>query len=687
VDLKQLCDVPGYTTEAIDRELGHQQVGQDIVCKLVFGRTCEDEFDEHSRRLHDILANPFDLFGKIFSSWRPLIGMLWAKLVWTLSDFIGFVALLGTGTAGLLSKIRFLQAVFSVPALVLGPVLNPWLRQLEYARSSLYHTLFPDVNEATEAFVRGEIDEATLQTWVEQNDYCPEPWQKVVNSRKDRIEILMALQMWKRGTLTEDEFHVQVRKNGITDEKLRDAYQELQRAIPPITDLLRFMVRDVADDQGANSVVQRFGLDDEFGDKWKGRLKELGAEQGIDDEYARFAWRAHWSLPSRTQLEEFYHRTRHLPPGHANKVELADVETALKQADVLPFWVPKFINASFRLMSRVDARRAFETGAMTEEQLATEFSKLGYEPAAITALVEWAKINKRAVLTRLPESQLFRSGLISEDQLLGRLNETKVSTTERQRIVQILRLQRSRPHVNRCIRALRKRFLTGEIDEGVVRSELDAVGVKPGAADELVLSFRCEAQARGKQPSTSQLCQWLEQGAISPTEMRTRLERIGWSSADALNIVVQCTQRISERAARQAAKEARDERIRLEREARQREKTQREIDRDLKNAAKRRERAQRAANRREKIVQRAVLKHAQQADIPIEDSGGAIHGLLRQLASDTSLTIDEQIQSIVLAIEKAKPDSNAELRRLANLLADQLLETEEITEQFLATLV
>ena len=564
-----------------------------------------------------------------------------------------------------------------------GPMTAKVDQQLKYGADSLYPVGFPDQNEATEAYVRGTIDHETLRTWVQQNDRCWAPWERLVESRTDRVDPLMALQMFKRGLITEQQFEHQIRKAGYTQEELQDAWRGLEDFVPPITDLVRFMVRDVEDETNIDWTTS----DEVFGKKWTGRTKEWGEMQGITEDQAIKYWRAHWRIPSPTQLYEMFHRSRHLPDDHALKTSKEDVLQALQQDDFAPQWTERLLNNTFRRLSRVDARRAYETGAITEEMLRNEFVQLGYPDEAVDALVRWARINKLRVVSNRPEMRLFRDGMIEQSEAEAILRETKMEPSEISRVIELLNLQRNTALTKRCTSAIRERFLTGELDESEAFASLRGSGLSVIAAEQTMASFRCEQQAEGKQPPTNTLCTWLEQGTISPEEYRDRLKRIGWSEADAMRIFVQCQTKINERAAKEAARLAKQEAAAAAKIEREQQAEQRRLEAARRRGLRNLEKAERVKANRRKLLQRATARLAKDTGGEIRVIGDCVEGIERRLAADTLLTADERVQTIVVAIEKLKPQTCEQLVEQSEALATQLLEYGELSEEFLSSFV
>lgn len=571
------------------------------------------------------------------------------------------------------------RGILSTVSILFSGAVEKLDRILKYKTDSRCPVEFPNYDEATEAYIRGTIDEHTYRIWLEQNNHCWEPWQKMTEARTNRVEPLMALQLLKRGFIDEAEFERQVRKAGFTEDKYTDAFRNLGDFVPPITDLVRFMVRDVEDED----LVERFGLTDEFEDKWRGASREWGEQQGITQEAAESYWKAHWRIPSATQLYDMFHRTRHLPDDDPLKTSLNDVETALKQDDMLPYWVPKLINSTYRLLSRVDARRAYETGAIDDEQLRILFTKLGYEESAIDALLRWARINKINVVLNRPEVKLFRDGLYDEAKVRAVLAETKLSDAEISHVIELASLQQRKQYMSRCVNAIRERYLTGELSRLQARIALEDFGLSPLATINTMDAFDCERTASGRQPPTSMLCQWLGDGSITPQELIDRLVKIGWSQDDAFRILGNCTRGIAQKTAREAERLAKEQQRAEEKAQRERQAEERQRERARQNAAKQLQKAERLKSNRDKLIQRTIARFSESAELDLDTATACVLSLERQLAADTLLGIDERIQTVVLTVEKIKPTTCEELKASAQILADALLEFGQITDDFI----
>ena len=615
----------------------------------------------------------------IFANIVPSLQVWWGTFVLRWDQFVLMVA----GAPGCKNPIfigtQVWRGVLGFLGIFLGPAVAKFDRILAYRGDSFCPVEFPDEQEALNAFFRGTIDESLLKLWVEQNNHCWEPYKFVVDAAMNKIEPLFAIQAWRRKLLTDDEFKGQVRKAGITDEKMVTMFEQMAIFIPPVTDLVRFMVRDVEDP----AIVDRFGLDDSFDAKWQAQIKEWGEFQGIEPDVAKRYWRAHWRLPSPTQLFDMFHRSRGKKKDDPLFTSREMVKTALEQGDLLPFWVDRMIDTTFRRLSRVDARRAFETGALTEAQLREQFTIIGYTDESVDALVLWASINKTRIVGKLPEVRLFRDGLTTRDRAAERLRQTLLTPDDINRVLDIAELQGRKPEIRRCINALRKRFLSGELDEAEIRRRLKGLGLPPRRISTIMEALECEAESKGKEFSAAQLCKFLDLGVLTPEEFLQRLQKVGWTEPDAMRILIECRSRLGEKAARQAAAAARREAAAIAKDEREREKLARRIKRSQDTAEKNLAKAERAQANRERLLQKAAARLAQKLEIGIEFAADCIQGVWQVLTTDTVLTTSERVQTIVLTVEKTKPTSCEDFRRMAILLGEALERFEELTDEII----
>src|SRR5439155_2426641 len=118
--------------------------------------------------------------------------------------------------------------------------------------------------------------------------------------------------------------------------------------LPPVTDILHFLVRGIGDPD----IIKRFKLLDEFDVLYQGDLVKWGEAAGIRKETMEAYHAAHWIVPPPGQLFEMLRRLRadNRPPGVQAAdwdVTSEDLDRALRENATAPFWRPRIKAISY----------------------------------------------------------------------------------------------------------------------------------------------------------------------------------------------------------------------------------------------------------------------------------------------------------------------------------------------------
>lgn len=255
-----------------------------------------------------------------------------------------------------------------------GASVSNFADQLIYAVNSTCRRKILSPAEATSAWLANSFNDEILDRHWAAFGYCREAVDTFKHASRSRPNANELIRMKFRGLITNDEFSTAMRGNGYTDPSDVSNLFESTKQLPGLSDIIRFMVRD-ADD---NQLATQFGLDSLFDKKYGGQLRKWSEQQGIDERIAQYAWRSHWEIPSPTQLFQFWRRLRYKPEFGGKEKLLTDIKAALVQQDILPFWQDKYLAVAFNPMTRVDTRRAFNIGSMTEKQVKDSYIDQGY---------------------------------------------------------------------------------------------------------------------------------------------------------------------------------------------------------------------------------------------------------------------------------------------------------------------
>ena len=320
-----------------------------------------------------------------------------------------------------------------------------------------------------------------------------------------------------RGTLTPDEYLYFSSLLGYTDEFSVDLY-EAQLEIPGFSDLSALLWRGLIDDVEFRDLMLRASAHPDLVDRlleiaWKipgpGDLiiqvvREVISpadfatfmyKQGFKDPWPANYWEAHFRLPSPDFLVDAYHR---------GVISEAELHKYVFWHDYKPEPRPDISKSDLEIMAgirktlipRVDLRRAWLQGEITDAEMETRYSWLGYEDDA--ALM--ARIQKAVALTpqRNTVRNMFlrglRKGVYSEAVVRARLKELRYPGAAVDLLIEAENVRREigavevgeEPRIlstSQITAAYKKRLLTREAAEAM----LAAQGWDPGAADMLLM--------------------------------------------------------------------------------------------------------------------------------------------------------------------------------------------------------
>ncbi len=612
----------------------------------------------------DFPKESFDIAGEFKQFILEVNRLLTDSVGWVLSKLVpsadvATAQMLGLDTA---------RTLMQLSKYITGDVGADWSRPLDYARASIAQTKLTTADQDLVAFLGNEISLEELQKGVERNDICWDPYKRYAEAQRSKFGPLELQALWLRKEITTEEFDERIRQLGYLEGNEAERFRFLSNQIPPMSELLRYLVRDVGDDD----LVKKFGMDEDFTEKWTGKLKEMGEKQGIGEEFARFSWRAHWSIPAPGQLFRMFHRLRNLPDTDEKFVDETIIEEAMKQQDILPFWIPKLLAISFNPLTRRDARRAYQIGVIDDEQLKTAFLDIGNSDENAEVLVDFSREQRRRQWRNLLPVKQYRDNLIPRREAEAELLRLLVPEDETAELLGQAQSEAETEVTKVCLRGIKKRFDVGEVDNVDARIELMALRLDPDQIDRVIRQWECLRTSEGKTPATNQLCEWLDMGTITQFQFLQRLKTIGWSVDDADNILLSCTRKLDARERKRMEQEQRKDEAEQRRKDRELGKQRKAIKRAQEKLLKAGDRAAAARDRREKRTLQAASKFFKCGLLDFESSVLFARAQVSRLKEDFALTPDEYSQAVLLASEHCKGQNIPSLLAMIDSIAEAL---------------
>lgn len=302
-----------------------------------------------------------------------------------------------------------------------GTDVGEFAQPIKYGIHAACRNIQLSPDSAMSAYLSNQISYAQLDTHWAINGLCPESVRWASQSSRSKPTPFELIQLVNRGEIDDQGYADGMRQLGYTDTGEVSLLRKLGTIVPPYSDLVRMMVRDVVDD----NIVNTFSLDTDFENKYQGQLKTWAKAQGVPDIVMQYLWRAHWSIPAPGQLLDFYHRFRQTGQFGSEQDVLKNVSLALEQQDIAPFWIPYFLAASFHPLTRIDARRAYQVGSIDDQTLLQSYYAQGYSDENADILLRFSKrikslgVRNEQALKRWVAGQIDQETATSQLQSLG----------------------------------------------------------------------------------------------------------------------------------------------------------------------------------------------------------------------------------------------------------------------------
>jgi hypothetical protein len=445
----------------------------------------------------------------------------------------------------------------------LGMPTDYLVTAVRYSYQAANPQYLPGQPEINALYLSHKIDESRWECYTKAQGNIPSTARMVRDAAQTRPNPNEVVDLYNRGSI-EDEatFFMRMRQLGVIHERHSKEYHELSRQIPGMSDLVRFMTRDVADP----AVVQKYGLDSEFKQKFAGKLQEWAKQQNVPYEFMLYAWRAHWEYPSPTEIYEFMRRLRPDRPEVAEWDNVAaqqgdqaataefgprppvfteaDARYLLSVQDKAPNTIDPLIAVAYRTMTLTDARTAYEMGYFNEDQLLQRILDAGFNRSDADVMLGFYRANANRL-------QAARSGAWSQAKIVASYSDGSLPPQESDRLLavyvpdshrraQIFANADSQRTANTrkiVLAGLQKGYLYGQYDLNYVLDEMSKSGIHPPVSTAIADQWTAAKNGRHKEVRVGQLAQFWNNNLISNDEYLRRLLNLGYTNADASNIV------------------------------------------------------------------------------------------------------------------------------------------------------
>jgi len=292
-----------------------------------------------------------------------------------------------------------------------------------------------------------------------------------------------------------------------------------QNNLPGANDIVRFALREVFDDDQREIL-----LSNKPGGKYSDTMKELGFTEYWSDSY----WAAHWVLPSVSQLNEMLYR---------GKIEIEDWEKYVRYNDYLPAMIPKLKEIIFKPYTRVDVRRMYDVGVLSDEELLQSYKDQGYDDIHAENMALWTRVYIAVGELRARYSK----GWITKEELKQSFVDLGMSPAKAQTYTEKLVKAEGEAAAGKE-RDLTKTDITRSVAKGLISQDdgifrLMDLGYEEDEATFLIQNVISEAVAEeltiDRDISKTEIIEGVKLGIISRAESIPMIEKLGYTTDEA----------------------------------------------------------------------------------------------------------------------------------------------------------
>jgi len=248
----------------------------------------------------------------------------------------------------------------------------------------------------------------------------------------------------------------------------RPKLEAIARAIPGLSDMVRFAVREVYDPARRAALK----LDEDY----PAAFTAQAAKHGLSEEDARAYWAAHWVLPSPTQMYRMLWR---------GLITLDELDAGLKAADYSPAWRDRLRDIAYLPLTRVDLRRMLDAKVIDRAEVKKGYKAIGYTDANAELLTQFAEhlaggeTSTADVWLKRARSSLFgrvhteyTGRQLTDEEATGGLEAAGVPAGEVQAILELWRTESSLIRTELTQAQIVKAFKKGLYDRETAIAEL-----------------------------------------------------------------------------------------------------------------------------------------------------------------------------------------------------------------------
>lgn len=402
-------------------------------------------------------------------------------------------------------------------AFFLQSFVPPLQRETTYALNRIFPNLSPGIADAIDLRTKGIIGENVFLEYFLRQGYTPTIANRFWESSRAKIGAEAVLVLYWRGKVTEGVFLERMSYFGFSKDEA-EVFNESRKFYPSPTDLVNWQAKEVFEPDA----IKKYGLDNEY------ELidKEAFYKAGMDDEQIRNYWRAHWQHPSLNMIYSLLHR---------GLITQDDVYEYYRLVEIPPYWRDKLTTMSYPPYTRVDTRRMYEMGVLTEEQVLRNYLDLGYDDEKAANMTQFTvaySTQKDKDLTKSQIEKAYEYGILTESKTIELLQNLGYNEEEALFVLGLKAYAIMQDELDDKVSTIKTRFRRGLITQEQALSELDRLEISPVFRDKTIAEILRVKQTEFQLPTKADIGKFFVSKLIDEDQYKDYMGRLGFQEAE-----------------------------------------------------------------------------------------------------------------------------------------------------------
>lgn len=402
-------------------------------------------------------------------------------------------------------------------AFYLQSFVPPLQRESTYFLNRILPNLSPGVADAIDLRTKGLIGENTFLEYFLKQGYNSTVAKRFWESSRAKIGTEALLVLYWRGNITKDVYLKRMDYFGFSKEEA-EMFDQSRKFYPSPTDLVMWQAKEVFEPDA----IKKYGLDDEY-DLIE---KEAFYKAGMDEQQIRNYWRAHWQHPSLSMVYNLLHR---------GLITQEDVFEYYRLVEIPPYWRDKLTTMSYPPYTRVDTRRMYEMGVLTEEQVLRNYLDLGYDEEKAANMTQFTVAYSTQANKDLTKSQIekaYEYGILTQEKTIELLQNLGYSEEEALFVLGLKAYAIMQDELDDKVSTIKTRFRRGLITQEQALSELDKLEISPVFRDKTIAEILRVKQTEFQLPTKADIAKFFVNGLINEEQYRDYMDRLGFQESE-----------------------------------------------------------------------------------------------------------------------------------------------------------